>query len=485
MFFRNLFRRQVLALWTALLGLALTSVRAETFRPPAVPLVACDPYFSLWSPADKLTDADTVHWTGKARRLTGLVKIDGKNFRVMGVEPADVPALPQTKLEVLPTRTIYSFEGDGVRLTLTFLTPMLPDNLDVLSRPVTYLTWESRSINGQGHQVSAYFDVQGAIACNTPDQAVNFEPADSAKIKAWRVGTVEQPILQKRGDDLRIDWGYFYLALADGVDGKMTANTAEATRTTFLGDGTLPAPGTAASLQNNDRNDVVIACTLKLDVSAGRANSNWLMVAYDDLYSIQYMRKNLRPYWRRHGWEAADLLKASAAEYGSLRERCAFFDEEVLGDLRAAGGENYALLGALAYRQCFAAGKIVADENGQPLQFCKENHSNGCIGTSDVFYPSSPQFLLFNPSLAKAFIVPFMNYAASDRWKFPFAPHDLGTYPKANGQVYGDGEQGVNNQMPVEESGICCACSPPWRTWKATRILPVAIGNSLRNGRIT
>jgi hypothetical protein len=177
------------------------------------------------------------------------------------------------------------------------------------------------------------------------------------------------------------------------------------------------------------------------------------MLAYDDLYSIQYMKKNLRPYWRRNGWEAADLLKAAAKDYESLKKRCAAFDEELMADLRRAGGENYALLGALAYRQCFAAGKFVTDANGKPISFCKENHSNGCIGTSDVFYPMAPQFLLFGPTLAKSFLVPFMNYAASDRWKFPFAPHDLGTYPKANGQVYGDGERGVNNQMPVEESG--------------------------------
>src|SRR6266581_773465 len=156
----------------ALLNLVLPSLHAETVRPPSVPLVACDPYFSLWSPADKLTDADTTHWTGKARRLTGLVKIDGKNFRVMGVDPADVPALSQTKLEVLPTRTIYTFEGEGVRLTLTFMTPALPDDLDVLSRPVTYLTWTLQATDGTQHDMAIYFDASGELCVNEGRQQV-------------------------------------------------------------------------------------------------------------------------------------------------------------------------------------------------------------------------------------------------------------------------------------------------------------------------
>src|SRR5579863_1507136 len=90
----------------ALLACISPLARAEALRPPAVPLVACDPYFSIWSPADKLSDTDTTHWNGWKRRIASLVQVDGKSFRLMGAEPADLPALPQTSLQVLPTRTI-------------------------------------------------------------------------------------------------------------------------------------------------------------------------------------------------------------------------------------------------------------------------------------------------------------------------------------------------------------------------------------------
>jgi hypothetical protein len=53
-------------------------------RAPAVPLVAFDTYFSIWSPGDRLTDAATVHWTGRAQPLTSIVRIDDESFRVMG-----------------------------------------------------------------------------------------------------------------------------------------------------------------------------------------------------------------------------------------------------------------------------------------------------------------------------------------------------------------------------------------------------------------
>jgi len=420
--------------------------------PPATPLVACDPYFSIWSPADELTDEDTVHWTGKPHRLTSMVRIDGKPYRVMGTSPGSVPPLPQTGLTVLPTRTIYTFEGAGVALTLTFMTAALPEDIEILSRPVTYLTYEFRSTDNKKHDVAVYFDASAELTVNEGRQQVVHSEQQIGDLDVLKIGSKDQPVLAKKGDDIRIDWGYLYVAGPESATPFTMVAPRPSLSNPFAERG---VPGTMDMVvpQEAAADTLVAALAFEVGEVSTRPVSRWLMLAYDDLYSIQYMQKNLRPYWRRNGWEAADLLEAAANDYESLKKRCAAFDKGLMADLTKAGGEKYAKLCALAYRQCFAAGKFVADGDGQPLQFCKENHSNGCIGTSDVFYPMAPQFLLFGPSVAKSFLVPFMNYAASDRWKFPFAPHDLGTYPKANGQVYGGGERTEENQMPVEESG--------------------------------
>jgi len=431
---------------------ASASLAPAALRPPSVPLVACDPYFSIWSPADKLTDADTVHWTGKLHRLASLVRIDGMGFRLMGKEPANVPALPQTGLEVLPTRTIYTFEGQGVRLTLTFMTAALPDDLMIYSRPVTYLAWGALSTDGKKHDVSVHFDASAELTVNESSQQVVWSEAQIGNLEVLKIGSMDQPILTKKGDDLRIDWGYLYLAAPKGLSPFKAIDQRASCQDEFVANGLTainrPVPGQPAPAST-----IAGAFVFKLGKVGTKPVSRWLMLAYDDEYSIQYFKKHLRPYWRRNGDDAAALLKKAAAGYETLKQRCEKFDAELMAALTKAGGEKYAQLGALAYRQCYPANKVVADDNGQPLMFPKENFSNGCIGTVDVIYPMAPQFLLFSPSLTKAMLVPILDYAASPRWRWPFAPHDLGTYPHANGQVYGGGERTEKDQMPVEETG--------------------------------
>ncbi len=375
--------------------LLLAPAIAAEFRPPAVPLVACDPYFSIWSMSDRLADDVTRHWTGTEQPLTGLVRIDGKTYRIMGNAPRELPSIVQTAASGCclpgPLRRIRKL--DGVRLSLTFLTPMLPRNLDVLSRPVTYLTWEAHATDGSRHAVALYFDAGAPIAVNTPqNREVTWGRFQVPGLAVVRMGSQEQPVLRKYGDNLRIDWGYLYAAAPAGEGVTSAIASARDARTAFAAHGTLPNADDLETPREAREHMPVLAFRFDLGSVAAAAVSRHLILAYDDLYSIEYFHRKLRPYWRRKGAGALDLLNDAERDYGKLTVEAGKFDEELMADLGRVGGEKYAQLAALAYRQSIAAHKLAADIDGTALFFPKENFSNGCIGTVDVIYPSSPLF---------------------------------------------------------------------------------------------
>ena len=434
--------------------IALSGLHAEeTLRPPAVPLVVCDPYFSIWSCADTLHGDVTRHWTKRPHPLTGLIRIDGETRRLMGDQPADVKPLPQLEVKVFPCRTLYRFAGLGIEVTLTFLQAALPDDIDLLSRPVVHVTWDCRSTDGKTHEVQVLLDAAQDLVVNHPDQEVVWEEPPAEGMAVLRAGARDQRVLATRGDNVRIDWGYFYLAADRKYEPVTAMAKAEACRKRFIEDGGLPERREAWEPRTVKAGAPVLAVTFDLGAVSEATRRVRAQLAYDDLYSILYFERRLRPYWNRNGLGADGLLRESLRDADAIESRVIAFDDRLMADLRAAGGEKYALMAALAYRQCIGANKIAADKNGMPLVFPKENNSNGCIATVDVFYPMAPLFLLLNPTLARGSFNPILDYAASDYWSFPFAPHDLGTYPQALGQVYGGGEDSEANQMPVEECG--------------------------------
>jgi hypothetical protein len=267
-----------------------------------------------------------------------------------------------------------------------------------------------------------------------------------------RMGTKAQPVLEKFGDDLRIDWGYLYVA-APGTQSphNVVANLDDVIGT-FAGEGSLPGADTRMPRPPRDHMPAM-AVVFDLGKVAADPIERHLILAYDQTYAVEYFHKPLLPYWRLKRTKMSDLLDEAERDYASVVKRCETFDADLVTDLTRVGGEKYARLAALAYRQALAAQILVAGLEGEAFFLPKENFSNGCIDTVDVIYPASPILLLLNPKLLEASLVPLFKYAESDRWSFPFAPHDLGTYPLANGQVYGGGEKSEVDQMPVEESG--------------------------------
>jgi len=425
-------------------------------RAPAVPLVVHDPYFSVWSMANRLTDGPTRHWTGAPQALTGFVRIDGKTYRYLGDADRTIPALDQIDSQITPTRTIVTLGNREVELKLCFLTPAFPDDLRVMSRPVAYLTWTARSRDGAPHDVTVYLDVDAAIATNTRNEPVIWSRDHVAGLDLLRAGTQQQPILQKWGDDLRIDWGYFYLALPADQGASTLVAGNEDDREQFLATGTLTDTDDLEQPrmpQSRHPSEPLLNLALRFGSVSTSPVQRHVLLAYDDLYSVEYMRQRLLPYWRTQFATFSGLLEGAEREYPALEKRALSYDAELEHDLVQAGGPEYASIAVLAFRQAIAAHKLVEDDNGVPFFMPKENFSNGSISTVDVLYPSAPMFLLLNPKLVEAQLEPVLRYASSNHWKFPFAPHDLGVYPLANGQLYGGGEASEDDQMPVEESG--------------------------------
>jgi hypothetical protein len=427
-------------------------------RPPAIPLITHNPYFSIWSFTDVLTDSPTRHWTGHPQPIAGLVRIDAHPYRIMGPDPGDVPALQQTAMQLTPTHTRYQFAGAGIELTLTFFTPAFLDDLDTLSRPVTYLTWAVHSTDATQHNVQLFLDASPSIATSYDHQQVTYSRNETESTHVLSVGTASQNILNRSGDDLRIDWGYLHLAVPNSEPSHSTISPFA--ESGFAASGTLPiADAGMEGPTTTDGSAPHLAVAFPLGEVGATPVSRHLLISYTENYAIQYMHQNLRPWWQRDSKPVADMLDEAEAAYLPLEAKGEHFDTELTADLTKAAGAHYAWLCTLAYRQSIAAHSLVAGPDGKPMLFAKENFSNGDIATVDVLYPSSPIFLFFNPRLLEAQVRPVLAYAANpSHWHFPFAPHDLGQFPLANGQNYGGGEKTEEDQMPVEESGNLIIC---------------------------
>ncbi len=422
-----------------------------TERPPAVPLITHNPYFSIWSDTNELTDSETRHWTGTPQPLLGVARIDGHPFRFMG-RMRDVPAMQQTALRVTMTHTRYTFQAGGVELELAFFTPTILSDLDILSRPVTYLTWTAHATDSAQHAVEVLLTASPLLAVNDSGEQVVYSRNETAAQHVLSVGSRDQRVLNRSGDNLRIDWGYFHLSVPK--DESSTLAIAENAAEDFAQKGQLPDSDAMDGPVFANGSAPQLAVELPMGQVGTSPVSRHVLVSYTEGYAIQYLERNLRPWWQRNGKTVDAMLDEAAHDYETLDARGNKLDHDLLDDLTRAAGAHYAWICTLAYRQAWAAHGFVADADGQPLVFGKENFSNGSIGTVDVLYPASPMFLFLNPVLLEAEIRPLLEYSSlPNHWRFPFAPHDLGTYPLANGQTYGGGEKTEENQMPVEESG--------------------------------
>lgn len=409
-------------------------------RLPSVPIVVNDPYFSIWSPFDTLNEGDTRHWTHQEKPLEGLLRVDGVTYRFMGAPDADIRQAQQLSVSVLATNTYYTFSCGPVELDVVFTAPMLIDDLDLLSTPVNYISYGVRARDGKAHEVQFYLSASPLMSVNKPEQPTISAVVEQQGVEYLSTGTINQPILATKGDGVCIDWGYFYLS---GMNGVLSLNEEHTILEDFCTTGKLPASQKRMVCREATK---MPALAYVHDFGQVSEGSSFALVGYDEVLDIEYMYHRYKGYWARNGKSIFTAFSELTRNYTAIMNRCRALDKRIYDDGLQAGGKKYAEILSGSYRHVIAAHKLFQDKDGNLLFFSKENNSNGCVNTVDLTYPEAPLFLVYNPTLQKAMMTSIFEYSRSGRWTKPFAAHDLGTYPLANGQNYG-------GDMPLEEAG--------------------------------
>ena len=406
-------------------------------RLPAFPLITVDPSFTIWSPADKLYDASTVLWCNTEKKLLGKLFVNGKAYRFMGL--GDEEIIPQADVKVEPLKTTYTFENDEVKLVCDFYSAGAIDDLYLVSAPAGYFDYKVINKTSEAKDIKLIFTMdKGLCFDKVPQDIIEYECKETAGLITKGMGVKDQNPLSTTGDLVGAEWGVYYL--------------------------------TAENVSYVEGVGLVSVHEAKLEAESEISFSD--ILSSDDIVSIEYLGQQLKALWTEKWADIFEVIAYYINNKEYLKELVTFWNKKILTD-GAKYGEDYQLLLSAAFRQVMAAHKLVRNNKGKILFLSKECKSNGCINTVDVSYPSSPLFFCYNPVLAEGLMNGIFEFSNLPVWACDYAPHDLGQYPVADGQVYalkrayddwntrhniyamedGTDVYHYSGQMPVEECG--------------------------------
>ncbi|MGY0034828.1 DUF5127 domain-containing protein [Pedobacter sp. NJ-S-72] len=191
----------------------------------------------------------------------------------------DVLLAKQTKIRLSATQTSYNFDCGNVNLDVDFASPLLMNDLDLLSRPVSYVSFKLKSKDGKKHNAEVYFGASTGLAVNTEFQEVIARQYKTGQLSVLKAGTKEQAVLKKRGDDVRIDWGYLYVAAPDNTQAKQFIAPADEALVAFTTGRTIGKTSTGGK-------KLMLSTVLPFNQIGTSPVEKYILIGYDDLYAV-------------------------------------------------------------------------------------------------------------------------------------------------------------------------------------------------------
>ena len=255
----------------------------EINRAACVPLLVQDPYTSVWSGTDAANEGDTIHWSGKKQRIFVSVCLAGSEYRLVGGPPQETEAdsqstggcqqvMTQVKTYVTATSTTFVYENDAFLVRLVFTTPLLAQDLTLLSRPCSYIdaSLDSRIPAAAGEEAVLKVTLTSDLVSSEAGAELIFPAGTTKKGRFISMGRADQHPLGGSGDNVTIDWGYAYLA-------------AQGEKCLFR----VGEPGQSITAE----------VPFEAQSESGSRRDAHLVFAYDDLISANYFGQWRRAYW--------------------------------------------------------------------------------------------------------------------------------------------------------------------------------------------
>lgn len=450
---------------TALVATGAPSWKVEPFNPPAIPLAVKHPYLNTWLPQGQgvaLNGGWPQFWTGQSiTAWTGFVRVDGKAYSWMGAAGnGGFTRATQTSFRFTASRSIFTLDAGPVELTVTFLSPVVPDDLLRTSLPLSYVSVAVASKDGAAHHVQVYNDISAEWVATDGNADVFWNTTASSSVITHSTTLRYQAPFEENKDLIRA--GTVHLSTPAGNGVTYQTGSDKIVRAKFIQTGVLDNIQDSHQPRPVEDGWPVFAFGVDLgNVTATPANKPVLFsIGHTRDPVIQYIVKGnilseRAPYWKIRFNDVHSMIKFFLDDWVNAMGVAHTLDARV--DTEAGKiSKDYASLVKLSIRQAMATFELTLGkkpdgsvDKDDVLAFMKEISSNGNMNTVDVVFPAWPIFLWINPVIGKLLLEPHFQYQTSGLYPNRWALHDMGAhYPRANGHNDGNDEP-----MPVEESG--------------------------------
>jgi len=276
----------------------------------------------------------------------------------------------------------------------------------------------------------------------------------ATNMTVMQVGASAQNPLGQTSDSINWGWSLVSAPPQGGQHSAMASDTS--CRTAFASAQYFTLADDTSGPRGASDKWPVVSLAWDLGTVGSQSASRHAVLSYDQYQSQRFFGTDMEPLWRKSWGSAVDLLAAAEdAREQDLAETAAF-DKELIANVTAKGGNKYATLLSLVYRQVVGGTQAVWNPIlKEPWVFMKEISSDGDVSTVDVVYPAFPMFQYLYPEYFRKLMMPILVYGNNETkiygqdipYNLAWAPHHLGTWPVC------DLIPSKQEQMPVEESG--------------------------------